>query len=75
MSLVFSTQSLMDSDLHHKATTHNSPKLAVFPQKSCAQTWPVAAEELNSFCFTPVAPCLVCCALIEVEVSDRAELE
>lgn len=38
MSLVFSTQSLMDSDLHHKATTHNSPKLAVFPQKSCAQT-------------------------------------
>lgn len=38
MSSVFSTQSLMESNLHHKATTHNSPKLAVFPQKSFAQT-------------------------------------
>lgn len=43
MSLVFSAQSLMDSNLHHKATTHNLPKLAVFPQKSLAQNWPVEA--------------------------------
>lgn len=34
MSLVFSTQSFMDSNLHHKATAHNSSKMAVFPQKS-----------------------------------------
>lgn len=32
MSSLFSAQFLMDSNLHHKVTTCNSPKLAVFSQ-------------------------------------------
>lgn len=74
MSSVFSSQSLMDTNLHHKATTHNSPKLVVFSQKSFCSELTCSSKGAELLSLHPRCSLFkVWCALIAAGVSGRAE--
>lgn len=74
MSSVFSSQSLMDSNLHHKPTTHNSPKLAVFSQKCFCSEMTCSSRGAELLSLHPRCSLFkVWCPLIAARVSGRAE--